>query len=118
MAGGFRMRSGKPHLVESDITRQVKDFMVAHGWRSIRNQRMVLPGTFQTGEPGMPDMVFIRYLQNGVALVLWVEFKKPGDNRKCTCVKNAGTRRRCTVCDQKAWRDRERQRGGIVWTVA
>lgn len=106
-----------PRLDESQITKQVKDFMLAHGWRSVRMQRTVVPGQFQSGEPGMPDMLFIRYLENAVSLTLWVEFKTPQDRRKCRCAQILGTKKRCTVCDQAKWRDRERRAGGAVWLV-
>jgi hypothetical protein len=115
----MRVKTGprQPRLDESFIAKQVKDFMLIKGWRAIRNQRMVLPGTFQSGEPGIPDYCFIRYLKDGVALVLWVEMKRPGytDNHRCARIQ--GTRKRCTPCDQKMWRTRERRNGGIVWIV-
>lgn len=101
-------------LSESQISNQVKGFMEAHGWRALRNTRMIAPGRFQTGEPGMPDYLFLRY---SPIQTLWIEFKRPEDRRKCACLKNAGTRKRCTVCDQKAWKDREKLRGAMVWTV-
>lgn len=109
--------TGAPKLSESDITGQIKDFLSHRGWRAIRHQRTVVPGAFQAGEPGMPDFLFLRYLERGYGLVLWVELKRPSDRRKCRCLQNAGTRKRCTVCDQANWRKREEGRGAKVWRV-
>ena len=68
-------------------------------------QRTVLPASFQTGEPGQADYLFLRYLagrEPGSALALWIEFKAPGGRfRK----------------GQEAWHARERLRGGLVWVV-
>jgi hypothetical protein len=91
--------------LERDITRQVCDYLGYRGWRPIRMQRTVLPGSFQTGEPGQADYLFLRYetSQPGAALALWIEFKTPsGRLRK----------------GQPEWHARERLRGGIVWTVS
>ncbi len=113
---------GQPRqLLESDVTKQVKSFMEAHGWRSVRMQRMVLPGSFQTGEPGMADTCWIRYEPRpefpALGLILWIEYKKESDRRKCRCLQNLGTRKRCTPCDQKNWQAKERARGAVVWIV-
>ena len=105
------------NLSESDITAQVKGFLEARNWRAIRMQRAVVPGAFQSGEPGIPDFLFVRYLDNGVALALWLEFKSPRDRRKCRCLEIRGTRKRCTVCDQHNWQQREKARGARVWRV-
>src|SRR5262249_15414943 len=104
-------------LNEAQVTSQVKGFLESHGWRAVRNQRTVVAGAFQSGEPGMPDFLFLRYLENGVCLALWIELKAKSDRRACRCSQIVGTRRRCTVCDQKAWRERERARGAKVWRV-
>jgi hypothetical protein len=68
-------------------------------------QRTVLPGSFQTGEPGQADYLFLRYLTGekpGSTLALWIEFKAPnGRLRK----------------GQPEWHARERLRGGLVWVV-
>jgi hypothetical protein len=68
-------------------------------------QRTVLPGSFQTGEPGQADYLFLKYLTGGKpgsTLALWVEFKSPnGRLRK----------------GQPEWHTRERLRGGLVWVV-
>lgn len=102
-------------LSESDVTKQIKGYLEARGWRIKRNQRTVVPGQFQAGEPGEPDLLAIRYLENGVALVLWIELKSPTDKRKCRCAQRK--RGLCTPCAQEDWRTREIQRGGIVWRV-
>ena len=110
------------NLSESQISRTVRDFMAAHGWRCIRFQRTVIPGQFSSAEPGCPDFGFIRYLEHGkilgAALVLWIEMKSATDRRSCRCLQNQGTRKRCTVCDQKNWHQRERLRGATVWIVS
>lgn len=111
----------KTELLEADVVKQVKSFLEAHGWRSIRMQRMVMPGMFQTGEPGMADSCWIRYDPRpefpAMAMVIWLEYKGPSDKRKCRCAQIAGTKKRCTVCDQAAWQKRERARGAVVWIV-
>lgn len=117
-----RIAFGQPkQLLEADVTKQVKGFLEAHGWRCIRMQRMVLPGSFQTGEPGMADSCWIRYEPRpkfpALSLVLWIEYKAESDRRKCRCLQNLGTRKRCSVCDQKNWQKRERERGAMVWIV-
>jgi len=101
-------------LAESDVTKQVRDFMESHGWRSVRMQRTIVPGQFSTCEPGTADFLFLYYARKA-ALALWVEFKRPKARMQCRCLQNRGTRKRCTFCDQKQWTDKERARGGIVW---
>jgi hypothetical protein len=92
-------------LREKDVTRQVCDYLGFRGWRPIRMQRTVLPGSFQTGEPGQADYLFLRYLPGGKpgsTVALWIEFKAPnGRLRK----------------GQAEWHARERLRGGPVWVV-
>ncbi len=109
-----------PDPSESQIVDGVTQYLQVRGWRPIRFQRTVVHGQFQTGEPGQADYGFIYYLKSAVCptlcLFLWIEFKSKNDRRKCRCLQNQGTRKRCTVCDQKTWRDRERARGGIVWS--
>lgn len=109
-------------MLEADVTKQVRDFFALRGWRAIRHQRFVIPGAGQSGEPGQPDFCFIKYLRgkdgeySGVSLVIWIEMKKPGARPQCRC--KPGKRSQCTACAQKAWRDREEQRGGIVLQVS
>ncbi|MES2393503.1 MAG: hypothetical protein V4555_17840 [Acidobacteriota bacterium] len=106
-------------LSEADVTGQVRGFLEARGWRPLRMQRTVVPGQFSTCEPGTADFEFIYYLRNSkvpaLSLTIWIELKKPGARAKCRCATKA-PRQRCTACDQKAWRDRERSRGAVVWT--
>lgn len=104
-------------LSESAVSAQVRSFMEAHGWRSIRMQRTVIPGMFQTAEPGCPDFLFLRYNESGSAYALWCEIKSPTDRRSCRCLQNRGTRKRCTVCDQKQWQEREKARGARLVVV-
>jgi hypothetical protein len=94
-------------LLEADVTRQVKDFMQHRGWRALRMQRTVVPGAFQTGEPGIPDFLFLRYLQTefgGLCCACWIELKR-------------ATRGKLSQ-QQKQWRDRERARGAVVLTAS
>lgn len=104
-----------PPLVESDITRQVKDFMEHRSWRAIRMQRTIVPGQFSTCEPGTADFLFLYYLGGGSCYSLWVELKRPKARMQCRCLQNRGTRKRCTMCDQRNWQATERARGGRVW---
>lgn len=114
--------NAKVKLLEADITGQVKDFLTIRGWRAIRHQRFVVPGAGQSGEPGIPDFCFIKYMankageHNGLALVLWVELKRPNARPQCRC--NPGRKSKCTLCAQKAWRAREEARGAIVVQVS
>ena len=102
-------------ILEADVTKTVRGFMALRGWRRLRFQRTVVPGQFQTGEPGIPDDLFLRYIRPGVAAQVWIEYKSPGDKRKCRCAgRKSGL---CTVCAQDAWHKAERARGGRVWRV-
>jgi hypothetical protein len=106
-----------PQLLERHITKQVCDFLCYRGWRPLRTQFAFSPGSFGTGEPGMADYLFLRYLGDGhqAVLALWIEFKGPRDRRTCSC--RPGERRVCHVCRQRRWQERERQRGALVWVV-
>lgn len=104
-------------LSESHISRQIRDFLTQHGWRIVRMQRTVVPGQFQAGEPGIPDLLALRYMPKGAGLILWLEIKRPEDRRSCRCAQNVGTRKRCSVCDQANWHKRERASGAAVWIV-
>jgi hypothetical protein len=87
---------------EQIVTSQVKDWLAWRKWRAIRMQRTAIPGAFSTGEPGIPDFLFLKYLDNGVALALWIEFKRPGGKLRD---------------GQPEWHERERKVGAIVWVV-
>jgi hypothetical protein len=95
-------------ILEKQVTEQVRDYLKYRGWRAIRMQRTVVPGAFQSGEPGMPDYLFLRYLppfptpKGAAALCLWIEFKAPGGKLRE---------------GQAEWHCRERLRGGSVWVV-
>ncbi len=102
-------------LLESDVVKQVKSFLEARGWRAFRTHFAFSPGVFTTCEPGCPDYLFVRYEPGGRALLLWVEFKGPRDQRKCNCV--PGSKKVCKVCRQKNWQAREKQRGARVIVV-
>jgi hypothetical protein len=90
-------------LLERQVTKQIRDYMKARGWRPIRMQRTVMPGQFQTGEPGIPDYLFVRYLRPGIATALWIELKRPGGGKLRP--------------QQREWISRELQRGALVWIV-
>lgn len=109
------MRAPAAKLLERQIQKQVKDYLRFRGWRPVRTHFAYAPGTFSSGEPGMPDYLFLRYLDDGRALALWIEFKTPQDRRRCTC--QPGESKPCPVCRQKAWHARERARGASVWVV-
>lgn len=89
-------------LLEREVTRQVRDFLKGHGWRPIRMQRTVMPGQFQTGEPGIADYLFLRYLKPGLGAILWVELKRPGGKIRP---------------QQREWALKECSRGARVWFV-
>ncbi len=101
---GRKLSAGE--LLEKQITQQVRDFLAFRGWRPVRMQRTVLPGSFQSGEPGQPDFLFLRYLPGckpaTACLALWIEFKRPGGKLRE---------------GQPEWHQRERLRGGTVWVV-
>lgn len=110
------MSPRRPKILERDIAKQVKDFLEWRGWRLVRTQFAFVPGSFQTGEVGMPDSIALLYRPDGTAHVLWLEIKGPNDKRRCQC--RAGDKRTCKVCRQHAWADRERKRGARVWVVS
>ncbi|HLH04982.1 MAG TPA: hypothetical protein VKX25_19595 [Bryobacteraceae bacterium] len=90
-------------LLEAEVTKQIRGFMEFRGWRAIRMQRTVVPGAFQSGEPGIPDFLFIRYLPtefSGLSVACWVEMKRAKYGKLSE--------------DQKRWRDRETHRGAVV----
>lgn len=93
-------------LLERDVTKQIRDYMEFRQWRAIRMQRTVVPGQFQTGEPGIADFLFVRYLNTeliGLSVSCWIELKRASKGRVSE--------------DQITWRDRERHRGAIVLLV-
>ncbi len=95
-----RLKSLKPQ--ERDVAKAVKDYMAAKGFRCVRMQRTVIPGSFQAGEPGIPDTLYLRY---GDGAIIWIENKKPGGKRSE---------------DQLNWHRSEviRWPGAEVWTVS
>lgn len=90
-------------LKERDVTRTVVDYLLAYGWRALRNQVTVVHAgggsAFKVGEKGMCDWLFLHY---GCSLILWIEFKKKG--KKPSPV-------------QAEWQAYERVRGATVITV-
>lgn len=76
----------------------------------MRNQSAVFTNqagrSYRAGEKGMPDWLFIRYLDGvkpGAGLILWVEMKRP---------KGGGL-----SVDQVAWQFKEVYRGALITTV-
>ncbi len=95
-----RLKSLKPQ--ERDVAKAVKDYMAAKGFRCVRMQRTVIPGQFQAGEAGIPDLLFLRYRDGSIC---WIETKRPGAKRSE---------------DQLKWHRNEVTRwpGAQVWTVS
>ena len=89
-------------LREADVAKQLRNFLEYRKWRRVRNQRTVVPGSFQTGEPGMCDEQWIYYLDahSGLCVVQWIETKRALRGKRSD--------------DQKAWQDREVARGAVV----
>jgi hypothetical protein len=104
-------------MSEAKLLAQVKSFMESHSWRVLRMGRTVVPGAFSIGIPGQCDLLCLRYEKNSRGLIIWIETKKRGAQAKCTCLQNAGTRRRCTYHDQLKFQSEERIRGAQVWVV-
>jgi hypothetical protein len=96
-----------PNLLEREVSRQIRDFMMAKGWRAFRQQRIIIPGTFATGEKGMPDFRFVYYLRIkekvGLVVELWVELKRSKGG--------------VLGPNQVKWIADERDRGACVWIV-
>ena len=117
----FGAKNGKLALSEKDIDKQISSFMAVRGWRRIRNNVGMMAGAGGNpvvfGERGMCDLKFIRYFTEpyGAALVLWVETKKPGAATTCRC--RLGDKKTCRLCNQAAWRAKERERGAVCWVV-
>lgn len=89
--------------LEKEIVAAVKSFMESKGWRPIRMQRTTVPGSFSTGEPGIPDFLWLNYVRDsGICVHLWTEFKRPGGKLSEK---------------QVQWIARERMRGALVAVV-
>lgn len=99
-------RSGKPikpKLLERDIQQTCTEFLELDGWRAFRTELTIQRERGRVvGERGQPDYLYLRYTDDGMARVLWIEYKKPGEKPRP---------------DQLAWHDAERKRGGIVLVV-
>lgn len=110
--GGFN-RPAVP-LKENDVQKAVCGFLRAQGWRIVRTQFSFVQGAMATGEPGMPDVIALYPLRKDYASVLgiWLEFKSPNAKLNCRC--EVG--KKCRLCRQKDWHERERARGFVVWS--
>lgn len=87
---------------EQKATRACNKLLRDRGWRLIRHQRTAVPGSFSTGEPGMPDYQAVRYVKDGVAYMFWIEYKSPtGSLRK----------------GQPEWHERERALKALIVVV-
>lgn len=92
-------KAKRPPTPETIVTRACNKFLRDNGWRLIRNQRTSIPGSFSTGEPGMPDFQAIRYFKPGVAYMFWIEYKAPGSKIRA---------------QQAGWHEQERSIGASV----
>lgn len=99
------------HISEKDIAKTCTQWLELDGWRAFSTEVVAHRAWGKgAGELGQPDYLYIRYdpwldvppskRGNADAEVLRIEWKKPGG-------KNAP--------HQKAWRERERARGALVW---
>jgi hypothetical protein len=105
-------------ITEAHVQKSVVDYLQWDGWRAIRtdpvSDRQRGKGF---GEIGMPDYLFVRYkptfrasgmrdirlsMDDTVAQVLWIEFKRPGQKPRPR---------------QMVWHDAERARGALVLVV-
>lgn len=107
-------------LMERDVKDQLVGFMESKGWRPIRMQTGMMQNgraAIPFGEKGQCDWQFIRYLPGFLGRVglIWVETKRPGAKPACRC--RIFDKKRCTACSQKAWKETEIQRGGLVVTL-
>lgn len=104
--------AGKLKLRESDVVKQVEDFLQAHGWRAFktgygeirRGERVV--GT--VGEEYMPDRLFVRYKTGSYAELIWCELKRP------RCKGDSGGK---LSKGQRGWLADERLRGATCMVV-
>lgn len=95
-----------PPLLERDVTRITCDFLRAHNWRLVRLNvtSMPLKGQWVSfGERGMPDWLAIYYLPDGLAVLLWLEFK---------------SKKGKLSLDQELWHIREEKCGATVCTIS
>lgn len=92
----------KPKLLERDIQQTCTEFLELDGWRAFRTELTVQRERGRVvGERGQPDYLYLRY-HYGMARVLWIEYKKPGEKPRP---------------DQLAWHEAERKRGAVVLVV-
>jgi hypothetical protein len=92
-------------LKEREVTKLVCDFLRAHRWRLIRMNvtTLQLRGQWvRFGESGSPDFLCLHYLPNGLAAVLWLEFKSKSGK---------------LARHQELWHARERKDGASVYVV-
>lgn len=110
----------KQKLAEREVTKQIRDYLKYRGWRALRMQSASFSGptggVVSVGEPGIPDYLYLYYLGDSEALVLWIELKSPNDRRTCRC--RPDSKRLCTVCAQSAWKTKEQERGAVVLQVS
>ena len=113
----FRARDARSLVTERHVQQTVTELLEWDGWRSFRTEHAIernADGGFRrkVGEPAMPDYLYIRYgLVGGInvvecpdacAEVLWVEYKKPGEE---------------PTKAQLEWHEQERARGGLVVVI-
>lgn len=92
-------------LCESDVVKQVKDLLLAYGWRPIRMQSGLskIEGRhIRFGEQGIPDWLFLKYDRRGDR-ILWVETKATNGKLRAS---------------QKDWHEREVRRGATILVIS
>lgn len=118
----------KAPIKESDIETTIVRAMELDGWRPFKmEQNFSERKKKRTGEPGMPDHLFIRYWNTGdprgpvpytktrcynpTAEVLWWEFKR--------IIVREGRKDKASELDpdQVKWITAERARGALVWVA-
>jgi hypothetical protein len=94
--------------LEKDINAGIKTILEFDGWHALFMETVSRRewGKY-TGEPGMPDILAIRYnvlARDGVVRdqILWIEGKRP---------------RGIVAPNQKLWHAVERERGALVWVA-
>lgn len=82
MSRGLQLHKGRLKLAESDVSRQINDFLRLHGWRCQRMPSVVLPTKngrrMRIGENGIPDWECVRPVCFGMVDHFYREDKATG----------------------------------------
>lgn len=106
----------KAATLEKHVQQAVTQFLELDGWRPLRTEHAIERnerGDFKrkVGEKAMPDYLYIRYCRHISSMcpddcpdasVLWIEFKRPGEQPRT---------------EQVQWIEAERRRGALVMVV-